>query len=119
MGTMNTADRSIALVDSAIRRRFKFIHLDPTMEPCMGILGRWLKSNGLSNTAANVLDNLNQALEMYDFSVGPAYFMKTKDQSEDSLKLIWKYSIEPLLEEYFYGEWDEKRSQFAFTKMIP
>jgi 5-methylcytosine-specific restriction protein B len=119
MGTMNTADRSIALVDSAIRRRFKFIHLDPNVEPCLGILPRWLKANGLSNTAAHVLVKLNQALEMYEFSVGPAYFMKTKDQSEENLKLIWKYSIDPLLEEHFYGEWDEKRPQFAFTKMIP
>lgn len=119
VGTMNTADRSIALVDSAIRRRFKFIHLDPMVEPCLEILPRWLKANGLSNTAALLLENLNRALEKYEFSVGPAYFMKTKDQSEENLKRIWKYSIEPLLEEYFYGEWDEKRLQFAFIEMIP
>lgn len=116
---MNTSDRSIALVDSAIRRRFKFVHLDPLSEPCSQILTKWLERNQLSSAAAQLLENLNNSLQVFEFSVGPAYFMKTKDQSRESLRLVWKYSIEPLLEEYFYGEWNEKYSQFAFEKLYP
>jgi 5-methylcytosine-specific restriction protein B len=119
IGTMNTADRSIALVDSAIRRRFRFIHLDPTAEPCSKILHKWLDENRLPALAGQVLENLNNALSKYDFSVGPAYFMKQRNQDRATLNLVWKYSIEPLLEEYFYGEWTEKRNEFAFDKMIP
>ena len=119
IGTMNTADRSIALVDSAIRRRFKFIHLDPTSEPCSQILPKWLEANSLPFVAGAMLENLNNALARYEFSVGPAYFMKDKNQSREDLQLIWKYSIEPLLEEYFYGEWAEKNSEFSFDKIHP
>ena len=119
IGTMNTADRSIALVDSAIRRRFKFIHLDPTSEPCSQILPKWLEANRLPFVAGAMLENLNNALARYEFSVGPAYFMKDKNQTREDLQLIWKYSIEPLLEEYFYGEWAEKNSEFSFDKIHP
>jgi 5-methylcytosine-specific restriction protein B len=119
IGTMNTADRSIALVDSAIRRRFKFIHLDPTSEPCSTILPKWLASKGIAGTSGKLLENLNNALAKYDFSVGPAYFMKSENQSREELSLTWKYSIDPLLEEYFYGEWNEKSSEFSFDSMHP
>lgn len=119
IGTMNTADRSIALVDSAIRRRFKFIHLDPTSEPCSQILTKWLQANKLPAVAGALLENLNNALAKYEFSIGPAYFMKDKNRSRESLELTWKYSIEPLLEEYFYGEWTEKKSEFSFDKIHP
>lgn len=119
IGTMNTADRSIALVDSAIRRRFKFIHLDPTSEPCSQILPKWLQANNLPTVAGVILENLNNALAKYEFSVGPAYFMKDKNHSRENLQLTWKYSIEPLLEEYFYGEWAEKQNEFSFDKIHP
>lgn len=119
IGTMNTADRSIALVDSAIRRRFRFIHLDPTSEPCSQILPKWLQANKLPAVAGEMLENLNNALARYEFSVGPAYFMKDKDHSRENLELVWKYSIEPLLEEYFYGEWAEKHNEFSFDKIHP
>ena len=117
IGTMNTVDRSIALVDGAIRRRFRFVHLDPKSEPCSQILSKWLSSKNLPQSAAKLLDNLNEALEPYEFSIGPAYFMKNDSQSKEELRLIWKYSIEPLLEEFFYGEWSQKYSEFAFEKM--
>jgi 5-methylcytosine-specific restriction protein B len=107
------------LVDSAIRRRFRFIHLDPKSEPCSEILTKWLAKSGLPNSAAKLLENLNDALEPYNFAVGPAYFMKTSSQTKESLRLIWKYSIEPLLEEFFYGEWNQRYSEFAFEKMYP
>ena len=118
IGTMNTSDRSIALVDSAIRRRFRFIHLDPSETPCDEILGGWLKANSLPDTSSRILKKLNSELAKNDLSIGPAYFMKTRDQSEKSLKLIWKYSIEPLLEEFFYGNWIEKKQQFSFENFI-
>jgi 5-methylcytosine-specific restriction protein B len=119
IATMNTADRSIALVDSAIRRRFRFIHLDPTSEPCSQILPKWLQANKMPTVAGAILENLNTALARYEFSVGPAYFMKDQNHSRENLQLTWKYSIEPLLEEYFYGEWQEKQREFSFDKIHP
>jgi hypothetical protein len=45
--------------------------------------------------------------------------MKDKNQSRENLQLTWKYSIEPLLEEYFYGEWAQKHAEFSFDKIHP
>ena len=61
---------------------FKFIHLDPTSEPCSQILPKWLEANRLPFVAGAMLENLNNALARYEFSVGPAYFMKDKNQSK-------------------------------------
>lgn len=71
IGTMNTADRSIAMVDAAIRRRFSFIEMHPATEPVASVLGRWLEGEGGDGELAALLDALNQEIEEHDFKIGP------------------------------------------------
>jgi 5-methylcytosine-specific restriction protein B len=102
---MNTADRSIALVDSALRRRFYFFPFLPTVPPLEGVLASWLESRGLDPEPAELLKALNAALQEAqpgdEFAIGPSYFM-TRDGAPD-LERVWEYAIQPLLEERFYG----------------
>lgn len=112
LGTMNTADKSIANLDSAIRRRFQFVSLIPTESPCNEILPKWLAKNGLPSTSATILEKLNAKLADHNLAIGPAYFMKAKHQSDEGISKIWTYSILPLLEDHFYGQWDERKLEF-------
>lgn len=112
LGTMNTADKSIANLDSAIRRRFQFVSLIPTESPCDQILSKWLAKNGLPKTSATILTKLNAKLADHNLAIGPAYFMKSKTQSDGEMSKIWRYSILPLLEDHFYGQWDTRKSEF-------
>ncbi len=74
VGTMNTADRSIALVDAAMRRRFYFQSLFPTAAPVDGLLSRWLKRQGLPAEPANLLAELSTRINDPDFAIGPSYW---------------------------------------------
>ena len=102
IGTMNTADRSIALVDSALRRRFYFQGLVPTRPPVNELLRKWLDRHGLEPDPADLLDELNRAIGDEDFSIGPSYFM-ARDGREPDLEQVWTHALMPLLREHFYG----------------
>jgi len=107
IGTMNTADRSIARIDTAMRRRFAFIELDPRIPPVQGLLTRWLASRNLPNEGALLLDLLNSRLADADAAIGPSYLMKDSIyRREDGLDQVWQYEIMPLLEDLFYGQRD-------------
>ena len=107
IGTMNTADRSIARVDTAMRRRFAFVELDPRIPPVEGLLGRWLTDHHLPLDAAQLLDELNKRLEDSDAAIGPSYLMKEEIYRRgDGLDRVWQYDIMPLLEDLFYGQRD-------------
>jgi 5-methylcytosine-specific restriction protein B len=122
IGTMNTADRSIALVDSALRRRFYFVGFLPSEEPLRSLLGKWLEREGHPEDAAEYLQALNEALTRVDAndetSIGPSYFI-TRDGPPD-LDRIWRHAIAPLLEERFYGarSADEIRQEFAPEALV-
>lgn len=108
IGTMNTADRSIALVDSALRRRFYFIPFMPRGEPLRNVLSQWLAKHELSDEPARLLTALNDALASEpgvgdEFAIGPSYFMVNGAQGGPNLEHIWRYAITPLLGERFYG----------------
>jgi MoxR-like ATPase len=102
IGTMNTADRSIALVDAALRRRFFFVPFIPTEAPVNGVLRRWLAEQDRDDLPARLLDELNRRIAKDEVSIGPSYLMNG-DGSQTSLERIWRYAILPLLEEHFYA----------------
>ena len=110
IGTMNTADRSIALVDHALRRRFAFLSLYPDME----ILRKYhQRENTGSNLDGliNVLESLNNEIQDKHYMIGTSYFLRP--DLEDQLEDIWKMEIEPYLEEFFFDQ-PEKYKKFAW-----
>jgi 5-methylcytosine-specific restriction protein B len=98
IGTMNTADRSIALVDFALRRRFHFFHFGANPD----LLERWLADHPVPIPyLAKLYRRLSEeAIDDPDYAVGPSYFMDP-NLTEEKLERIWRYSIVPYLAEYF------------------
>lgn len=126
IGTMNTADRSVEALDTALRRRFSFEEMMPD-------------SNSLTNTIAgfslkNILDTINNRVEFLhdrDHTIGHSYFINV--ENENDLALVFKNKLIPLLQEYFYGDYgkiglvlgsgfvkeiEEKRASFANFKYV-
>lgn len=119
IGTMNTADRSIALLDVALRRRFAFLEMLPEAE-LLDQINITLAEEDVLNIG-EFLRNLNQRiveLRGSDYQIGHSYFLLLKEVPGDSDRLaclddIWNYQIIPLLKEYFYGQAD------VFHKVLP
>lgn len=104
IATMNTADRSIALVDAALRRRFHFMPFFPDTEPIRSLLRRWLADNHPDlNWVADVVDRANAELADRNTAIGPSYFLK-QELTEDLVRLAWEYSVKPFLEEHFFAD---------------
>lgn len=123
IGTMNTADRSIALIDAAMRRRFHFVPFFPHDGLMKGLLQRWLTDGGGRVAVAALLDAVNQEL-MTDVGehllIGPSHFMRL-DLSDGALERIWTYNVFPVIEEQYWGDrdaidqwrWEAVRKRFA------
>ena len=100
IGTMNTADRSIALMDTALRRRFSFVE----MMPDASLLNQDLDGINLQS----LLIKINERIEyLYDrdHTIGHSYFMNIADFAD--LQKVFKDKIIPLLQEYFYDDWEK------------
>ncbi|MDC3188111.1 AAA family ATPase [Pseudoalteromonas elyakovii] len=111
IGTMNTADRSLAMMDTALRRRFDFVEMMPRPE-----LFNEVSINGIDLEA--LLSKMNQRIEvLYDreHTLGHAFFIPVKDLvgkqdlAFETLKSVFKNKIIPLLEEYFFEDWNKIR----------
>lgn len=103
IGTMNTADRSIALLDSAMRRRFAFFELHPDVEPVNGILDRWSAEYPQTLPVAALFEQLNSSIRDREDRIGPSHLLRATDLSETDLRAVWEESILPLLEERHIG----------------
>lgn len=123
IGTMNTADRSLALLDTALRRRFEFIPVMPDTrdEPGAPLEGLRVNSGEHVIDIPRMLDAINQRIEaLYDrdHCIGHAYFTvlaKAPDGDERlvALQQVFKTRILPLLEEYFSEDWQKIRLVLA------
>ena len=105
IGTMNTADRSIALVDLALRRRFYFVPFHPDDEPVQSVLRKYLEAQGLEEMlwVADVVEAANEKLrEDRHAAIGPSYFMRD-NLNEETVERIWKHSVLPYIEERRFG----------------
>lgn len=115
IGTMNTADRSTALMDTALRRRFEFVEMMPEY-------GELNEINIEGINIGEMLKTINERIEyLYDrdHTIGHAYFMSLKDGADISeLALIFKNKILPLLQEYFYDDWEKIRLVLGDSQFI-
>ena len=106
IGTMNTADRSIATIDTALRRRFQFKEMQPDPSVLSGICVEDLSIQKL-------LSHMNQKISvLYDreHTIGHAYFMPLKiSPTIETLASIFKSTILPLLQEYFFEDYEKIR----------
>ena len=118
IGSMNTADRSLALVDTALRRRFEFIPMMPDTSEKSPLKG--IKVETENNVVIDIrlmLEKMNlriEALYDRDHTIGHAYFLSSKPQQGqnlefEDLKNIFRHRILPLLEEYFFDDWEKIR----------
>lgn len=103
IGTMNTVDRSIALVDAAMRRRFYFSALLPDRPPIDGLLAAWLQANQLPSAVAAIHNELNRRIGDPEVAIGPSYFMEPDIGVPGVLELVWEHAIIPQLEEHHFG----------------
>ena len=98
IGTMNTADRSIALLDTALRRRFEFVE----MMPDSAVVDRVVEGVSLGS----LLDAMNERIRFLldrEHQIGHTYFLGVKDI--EGLRTVFQKQIVPLLQEYFYDDW--------------
>ena len=107
LGTMNTADRSIALMDTALRRRFQFVEMMPDSD----VLRKIHADKVEDLDVAAMLDKINERIEyLYDreHTIGHAFFTDLKDDvTLEKLQSIFEKSVIPLLQEYFYEDYQK------------
>jgi 5-methylcytosine-specific restriction enzyme B len=116
IGTMNTADRSIALVDNALRRRFAFIPLSPNYKVLRHYHKTWQTGFPIArlNRLIGILKDINVAINNKHYELGISFFL-TKTLAED-IQDIWQMEIEPYLEEYFFDD-QGKMDEFLWYKI--
>jgi 5-methylcytosine-specific restriction protein B len=111
LGTMNTADRSIALMDTALRRRFQFQEMLPKADVLREIGADKIYQEGIELDVAAMLETINERIAyLFDreHTIGHAFFTGLKDDPTiDKLASIFKKSVIPLLQEYFYEDYSK------------
>jgi len=92
IATMNSTDKSIATIDIALRRRFTFLKMKPSLE--------LVQNQSARDMMKKLNDYISEKLDE-DYQLGHSYFMKI--QNDEDLEFVKEYKIKPLLEEYFYA----------------
>ncbi|MDP3305786.1 MAG: AAA family ATPase [Erysipelotrichaceae bacterium] len=104
LGTMNTADRSIAILDTALRRRFDFIEMEPQSSLLSDII-----IEGID--VVEMMDTINRRIHVLldrEHTIGHSYFLSLRDNpSIQNLSDIFENKIIPLLQEYFYDDYEK------------
>lgn len=116
IGTMNTADRSIASIDAALRRRFYIHDLRPEEAPLNEVLGRWLTKQESDLTwLPALLSTANDQIGDEDQHIGPSHFLK-RALTEERARHAWQHTVLPTLREHFYGQTD-RIDEFDFDAL--
>ncbi len=123
VGTMNTADRSLALLDTALRRRFEFVAMMPDTRDAPGapLAGLRVTTEDHEIEIPRMLAAINRRIEaLYDrdHCIGHTYFMALGDAEDGparmkALELVFRRRVLPLLEEYFFEDWRKIRLVLA------
>jgi 5-methylcytosine-specific restriction enzyme B len=126
IGTMNTADRSIAMVDAALRRRFHFVPFMPHEGAMKSLLADWLKKNQEPAWVAALVDQVNEQLRILlkgpHLQVGHSHFMvratgsHSRALTDQRLARIWQYDVYPFIEDQLYGRPDQLE-QFTWSNV--
>lgn len=110
LGTMNTADRSIAALDTALRRRFSFVEMMPDTDVLENVIVEGVN-------ISKMLTRMNKRIEVLfdrEHTIGHAYFINlTNSSTIDELAEIFENKIIPLLQEYFYEDYERIRLVLA------
>lgn len=113
IGTMNTADRSIAIMDTALRRRFQFEEMMPNLQVLRDIGADKIIDGDVELDITEMLEVINKRIEyLFDreHTIGHAFFIGLKDEATVyKLASIFKKSVIPLLQEYFYEDYNKIR----------
>ena len=119
IGTMNTTDRSIALVDAALRRRFYFFGFYPDESPVQGLLRRWLEKNyDQAMWVADLVDAANRKLNDRHLGIGPSHFMKQDPPLDEArVRFIWEQAVIPYIEEQCFGD-EARLKEFGYDQLL-
>jgi len=116
IGTMNTADRTIAVLDAALRRRFFFVPFFPGRPPVNDLLRRWLRSNKPELVwVADVVDRANSALADAHIAIGHSFFIDSQ-LDEARVREAWEHAILPTIEEHYFGQ-PERLAAFDLNRL--
>jgi MoxR-like ATPase len=126
IGTMNSTDRSLAMIDYALRRRFFFYRMLPVVHGRAPVFERWLAtqetlSPGDHRRLLERFIALNQEVSKEhspDFQIGHSYFMQDEIGTETALRRIWTWSLRPLLQEYFHGSRETETLLAQFEQLV-
>lgn len=129
IGTMNTADRSLAQIDYALRRRFYFVRFTPVENGHAEVFENWLARN-VANAAdrerlAGLFISLNHGIGHHlgtdDLQVGHSYFMEKGIETDIVFDRVWTRAVRPLLEEYLHHHRrrDEILANLTPARLLP
>lgn len=113
VGTMNTADRSIALVDFALRRRFAFLSLQPNWDV---LRDKFSVPSVDVDVLVDTMEDINSDINDQNYSLGHTYFIGESVESRDDLRNVWELEVIPYLEEYFIDQ-EGKVEQYRWNNV--